>query len=811
MFLLFPLFTLATPAPFLYFPNSTPMKSLRHLALVVLLALLIFMSMVAKTHAMLDQDGDGMSDVWESQNGFSSTSSTLPGQGPTQDPDGDGVSNLQESIAGTNPLSTTPPSGTFRLAYANPQATTLQWQAITGKNYQLSISPSLAASSWTLLDNPITLSAGNIGSITTPPRTAASAFYRAAVTDKDSDADNLTETEEAAYGTDPNSPDTDGDGILDITEITQGSQPTDPIDLGLAPYVTPPTPPPLKLRIFTTTFLGEGYENSGINGFVSTYYIRIFKRNMQTGVETELNTIGYSGNPASLSTNIELPNDGSTYSAQLDLPAFGNGIFDAPFRDFKFLVGISPNPGSGTFTCIEGFDPATQQYGTAGQFLGVPKQYNPNYENYRAIISPVSLDQLSFSGPKYHELKSDDLTLTYSAPHWKTAGPGELLFPSAAINVQAGARNYSLAYTSGSKATVAGKFQLSTAAPTNLPYRVRATSPGGISIPATLLTSGLLGELILAPTESTTAFPAGISKFYDKSAATTAFDLKWELSVNNGAWIRLINTYHQLYLTKNDPNLVASASSCATPLPGNLETAFYLACHLSNGKTLDDDIVTTIYDEFTDRQVYGVHKITGDPAGVSLNYHGDARREFLGRTGHLLTCGRSVCRGWADFLKQVISIHGITASTINLSVTPGISSSYGANGTIRNGASVFVLKPVIIPPAGADSAIGVEPPFYYSGGSSIVPPSQGTANHLAKQWSGHSITGYNSLASGMMYFDPSYGTALAIAGSGLTAEQKFTFGLAGYRGQKTGLFNNTYDRYWCVDAANSDLTFTPVP
>jgi Bacterial TSP3 repeat len=754
--------------------------------------------MVSQTHAILDQDGDGMSDVWESQNGFSSTSSTLPGQGPTQDPDGDGVSNLQESIAGTNPLSTTPPSGTFRLAYANPEATTLQWQAVTGKLYQLSTSPSLAASSWTLLDNPITFSAGNIGSITTPPRTAASAFYRATVSDLDSDADNLTDTEEAAYGTSPFSPDSDGDGILDITEITQGSQPTDPIDLGLAPYVTPPTPPPLKLRIFTTTLLGPGYENMGINGFLTPYYIRIFRRNMQTGAETEVYSIGYGGNPASLSTNIELPNDGSTYSAQLDLPTLGSGTFDAPFRDFKFLVGISPNTGSGTFTCIDGFDPTTQQYGSTGQILGAFKIYNPNYENYRVIISPVTLDQLSFSGPKYHELKSDDLTLTYSAPHWKTAGPGELLFPSAAINVQAGARNYSLAYTSGSKATIAGKFKLSTDAPTNLTYKIRATSLGGISIPETLLSSGPLGELILAPTESTTAFPAGISKFYDKSAAATAFDLKWELSVNNGVWIRLINTYHQLYLTKNDPNLVASASSCATPLPGNLETAFYLACHLSNGKTLDDDIVTTIYDEFTDRQVYGVHKITGDPAGVPLNFWGRPDRpEFQLRTGHLLTCGMSVCRGWADFLKQVISIHGISAETVGVRMIPGVSPSFEAQGANRSPGE-FVLKPIVIPVGGECNIVENPPSFTRnSGGAAIKIPAQGRLDSR-QAWPAHSITRYNG-----NYYDPSYGTPPSIAAGVFSAEQQYSFQCAGFRGSK-----GVQECWWNNDSTHLELVFT---
>jgi hypothetical protein len=47
--------------------------------------------------------------------------------------------------------------------------------------------------------------------------------------------------------------------------------------------------------------------------------------------------------------------------------------------------------------------------------------------------------------------------------------------------------------------------------------------PRGITLPATPVAVSLTGELTLDPTESTTAFPAGISKFYDKSAAATAF------------------------------------------------------------------------------------------------------------------------------------------------------------------------------------------------------------------------------------------------------------------------------------------------
>ncbi|MCB0345840.1 MAG: fibronectin type III domain-containing protein [Bdellovibrionales bacterium] len=47
----------------------------------------------------------------------------------------------------------------------------------------------------------------------------------------DSDGDGLTDSEEAAYGTDPNDPDTDDDGVSDGQEVADG---TDPLDRGSA-------------------------------------------------------------------------------------------------------------------------------------------------------------------------------------------------------------------------------------------------------------------------------------------------------------------------------------------------------------------------------------------------------------------------------------------------------------------------------------------------------------------------------------------------------------------------------------------------
>lgn len=66
--------------------------------------------------------------------------------------------------------------------------------------------------------------------------------------DADSDADGLSDAEEARLGTDPNNPDTDDDGIPDYIEVTNASDPLQPrkpalefrpvVDLGSQAYLT---------------------------------------------------------------------------------------------------------------------------------------------------------------------------------------------------------------------------------------------------------------------------------------------------------------------------------------------------------------------------------------------------------------------------------------------------------------------------------------------------------------------------------------------------------------------------------------------
>ena len=389
---------------------SSPLSALRSPLSALrspLSALLISVSLISPVFGILDQDGDGMSDLWESQYGFSPSSNTIPSQLPAADPDGDGVTNLRESVAGTDPLSTVPPLGTHQLTFqvnaANPMSYDLRWQQFIGKQYQVLTSDSLVAGTWLPLASPFIATIANLATITTPPRTAGfpKNFYRISVADVDPDSDDLTSWEESILGTNPLVADTDGDGKSDKAEIIQGSSPDDPSDNGLAP--AQPELLPMKLKIFTYASLATDYVNGGIDGLLTPYRIKIYQQNLLTGVETLVHTTpDYGGSAFSLTNSVELPNISNDptrrYTAQIDLPSISTDTFSQPYRRWSFFLSITANVGGAPFIGVNGLEPITQTFGTAGHILRALNVYNPGFSNYRAAIEPIDLTWKSMIG-----------------------------------------------------------------------------------------------------------------------------------------------------------------------------------------------------------------------------------------------------------------------------------------------------------------------------------------------------------------------------------------------------------------------------
>ena len=212
--------------------TSSKLRALGVLAVHLLLLL--------PTHAILDVNTNGMSDLWEKQhNSGNLFPNTFLG---TDDPDQDGWTNATEATAGTDPHLANPPDGIIATTLeptTTAGAYTLTWPTIIGKNYRLQASFNLV--NWlnvgdTFIGNATSHTSG-ISAVqpdtTIPPKL----FWRVSITDVDSDGDGLTNTEETQLGTAPYNVDSDGDGFSDQSEVVLGTGPTNAAETPNAQWV----------------------------------------------------------------------------------------------------------------------------------------------------------------------------------------------------------------------------------------------------------------------------------------------------------------------------------------------------------------------------------------------------------------------------------------------------------------------------------------------------------------------------------------------------------------------------------------------
>ena len=143
--------------------------------------------------AVVDQNGDGMGDLWQ----LKFDAATLA---PAADDDGDGQTNRAEAGASTNPHQ---PQDVFKISRLVRTAIQVEvaWLSVAGKRYQVESSPTLDGGSWTALGSP---AAGTDAELTaTFPTTASQQYFRVRVADVDTDGDGATDWEEIQAGTDP--------------------------------------------------------------------------------------------------------------------------------------------------------------------------------------------------------------------------------------------------------------------------------------------------------------------------------------------------------------------------------------------------------------------------------------------------------------------------------------------------------------------------------------------------------------------------------------------------------------------------------
>lgn len=145
-------------------------------------------------HAIIDRNGDGLSDVWAAL--------YHPTKGATVDEDGDGFTNAQEALAGTDPLNAA--SRFAATPYTDDAGNlVLRWRGAWGKRYLVESSADLKT--WTALPDLHIGRGQELSAIVRAAGAPAEArrYWRVVVADVDDDDDGMTSAEEIELGSDP--------------------------------------------------------------------------------------------------------------------------------------------------------------------------------------------------------------------------------------------------------------------------------------------------------------------------------------------------------------------------------------------------------------------------------------------------------------------------------------------------------------------------------------------------------------------------------------------------------------------------------
>ena len=171
-------------------------------------------------------------------------------------------------------------------------------------------------------------------------------------------------------------------------------------------------------------------------------------------------------------------------------------------------------------------------------------------ENYTETVQQTLIrmfpQEVAFDGDHYHELKSDDKTKTYAAPHWVDVdGDG-----SAKTGNVEGEKNYPVAFTRGSQIQVKAKFKL-VGFEGSEQIHVSGIGPG-FSLEEQAITVGE-GGVVSYPVTTSTGGVADHVEFYN-AEDESAFVIQWKVRFGDDPTPRMLaTTKHTVYITFADP------------------------------------------------------------------------------------------------------------------------------------------------------------------------------------------------------------------------------------------------------------------
>lgn len=615
-----------------------------------------------------DADGDQIPDDWEEFHGMNPLAPSDAGD----DDDGDGYSNITEYRLGGDPtdngIHERPVDGVHRpMVDGDGDGLPDAWER--------KFFPGLPREQVTVAGDPDNdlLTNGQEWLMETDP------------TKRDTDRDGAHDGDEVYwYLTDARNPDSDGDGIVDGDEAAIATDPLDPNSNGV---------PPTFLNIAEkVTFYNSGdvWMNWIHDSPPVAHRVKEDPNDPEevpdypTYSEVLYSHEGFNYNPLSDDTpfTMSYPDGQTDYNPesayQYGSDGFvGNGFpkhdfgNHAPADGFKLhswkvraeRKSSYPIPATQTWLVVEtDFQEGEIQDVTSFQLeIGAGKTVSDQTKEIlpgarrRAVVLPALIQEVSFAGSAYHQLKSDNGATTYNAPHWVDVNGDGTASTGTTI---AGEKNYPVAFTRNTKPKVAAKFRLVDLPelPEGETIKIKAELSQGLQIPETVVIADLAGQITFPLTEVSGNLADSIGFF--SADGTNAFQINWKIQIGERSWVLLGSTKHTVYITRAAP--IKTAASLMR------ETLFSIGCRNAGGLgDAPQAVVDAIYADFQDRDVQRVKPSSGTLDGNPMKYWGNPPTAGFTTAG-LLESGDGRCGAWTRIFVDVLRAQGIDSNLTGL-------------------------------------------------------------------------------------------------------------------------------------------------
>ncbi len=240
---------------------------------------------------------------------------------------------------------------------------------------------------------------------------------------------------------------------------------------------------------------------------------------------------------------------------------------------------------------------------------------NFNYTN-------VALKTVTFSDGL--TIQKDDGTGAYISPQWSSANTAQA--PAA--------------YVSGKAPIVSSTFSLTCSTAPDFVW-IKGLGPESIEFPSTKVAVGTTSAhtITYPATAGSKVFTSSIVRFFKP------FTINWQISFDNGiTWKSAGASANTLYVTKTTPQSAAGSFKW-------YHTVFDISCRNAQTKSAENDIISSVWNEFTDH--------------IVLNWNNDSL--FYYKTmnspnvtlGALLKYRDAECYTFAQLFLSLIKIQGI--------------------------------------------------------------------------------------------------------------------------------------------------------